>query len=402
MKKLLLALLLLFSSTGFSQHGRIEIGVIDSLQSQVLGEAREIWVHVPKQPEYYGDYFAHKRYPVLYLLDGDWHFQAVTGLMHFLSSENGAGMVPEMIVVAVVNTNRTRDFTPTNSTKNWDGTEARYLRQSGGGEKFTAFLEKELIPYIDAKYPTEQYRMLVGHSFGGLLVTNTLVDKPELFNSYVAIDPSLWWDDKLVLKKAINDFKKGDLKGKKLYLALADSALTVKQDPTSTTHVRANMEFARLLDRQSSRSLRWKYYADENHFSLFLYAVNDAMRAFLAHEPLPIPEAGVQAATFNAQFVEEHYNSITTNFGYKVLPPESLVYSFALACLNRDLPDKALGFLQLNKTNYPQSFGVYDALGDYYSKKGDRKKAIEHFTKALSIRENPETLTKLNGLRKNK
>jgi uncharacterized protein len=403
MKQIFAAWLLLLSFSAFSQQKKIEIGIVDSLQSKVLNETRHIWVHVPEQPAYYGDYFTPKRYPVLYLLDGEWHFQSVTGLVHFLSSENSAGLIPEMIVVAIVNTNRTRDFTPTNAGKSWDGNENRALKRfSGGGENFLAFLEAELIPYIDAHYPTEPHRTLVGHSFGGLAVVNTLVEKPTLFNSYIAIDPSLWWDDQLVLKKASNAFQQNKIDGRKLFLALADSTLAIKQDPTSIAHVRANQALATLLDRQQKNGLEWKYYTGENHFTLALAATHDALRTLLEQQPLPIPANGVEATTFHANFVAAHYKSVSDKLGYQVPPPEELVYTLALACLNRGLPEKALAFLELNRTNYPQSFSVHDGLGDYYSKKGNKKKAMEHFTQALAIKDNPDTRDKLQTIKKRK
>ncbi|MCC9168991.1 alpha/beta hydrolase-fold protein [Pontibacter harenae] len=397
MKQLLLAAFFFAALPVYSQNGKIEIGIIDSLYSTSLGENRQVWVHVPAQPEGY-EIFAPKRYPVLYLLDGDWHFQSVTGLLHFLSSENGASIVPEMIVVAVVNTDRTRDFTPTSSTKDWNGNEQRYLRNSGGGNKFTSFLEKELIPYIDSKYPTEQYRMLVGHSFGGLLVVNTLVEKPALFNAYVAIEPSLWWDDKVVLKKAVTAIQKDRIGNRKLFLAVADTV----QASDNVAHIRANIAFARMLEKQKNTSLTWKYYKGENHFTVPLMAENDALRTLLKYEPLPIPGEGVEASAFHADYVRQHYTYLSDKVGYKMLPPEDMVFSFALACMNRKIPEKAYGFLKLNMENYPNSYNVYSSMGQYYERLGDKGKAIEFYEKALTIKDYPETINKLVKLRSSK
>ncbi|GAB3540224.1 alpha/beta hydrolase-fold protein [Pontibacter brevis] len=363
------------------------------MYSTILGENRQVWVHIPAQPKGY-EIFAPKRYPVLYLLDGDWHFQSVTGMLHFLSSENSVGIIPEMIVVAVMNTNRTRDFTPTNSTKDWNGKEQRYLRHSGGGKNFTAFLEQELIPYIDSKYPTEQYRMLVGHSFGGLMVVNTLVEKPALFKSYVAIDPSLWWDDKVVLNNAAKAIQEDRINDIKLFLAVADTVLA----SDDAAHVRANMALAKMLEKQHSASLTWKYYKGENHYTVPLMAENDALRTLLKYEPLPIPEAGVESPAFHADFVKKHYTHISDQVGYKMLPPEDLVFRFALACMYRKLPEKAYGFLKLNMVNYPNSYNVFDSMGEYYERQGDKVRAIESYEKALMIKEHPGTRAKLAKL----
>lgn len=393
MKQLLLAVLFFAALPVYSQSGKIEIGIIDNLFSHTLGENRQVLIHVPTQPEGY-EIFAPKRYPVLYLLDGDWHFQSVTGLLHFLSSEYSAGIVPEMIVVAVVNTNRTRDFTPTSSTKDWNGNEQRYLRSSGGGKEFTSFLEKELIPYIDSKYPTGQYRMLVGHSFGGLLVVNTLIENSTLFNAYVAIDPSLWWDDEVVLKKAATGIHKGRIGDRKLFLAVADTV----QASDNVVHIRANTAFARMLEKQKNPSLTWKYYKGENHFTVPLMAENDALRTLLKFEPLPIPEEGVESRTFDADFVRQHYIRISEKVGYKILPPEDMVFSFALACMNRKMPEKAYDFLKLNMESYPNSYNVYHSMGQYFERQGDKEKAIVFYKKALTIKDLPETHERLAKL----
>ncbi|RDV15803.1 hypothetical protein DXT99_07295 [Pontibacter diazotrophicus] len=300
-----------------------------------------------------------------------------------------------MIVVAVVNTNRTRDFTPTNSTKDWNGNEQRYLRESGGGKEFTSFLEKELVPYIDSKYPTEQYRMLVGHSFGGLLVVNTLVEQPSLFNAYVAIDPSLWWDEKVVLKKAATAIQKDRIGDRKLFLAVADTVLA----SDNVTHSRANIAFAKMLEGQESTSLTWKYYKGENHFTVPLVAENDALRRLLEYEPLPIPEEGVESHAFHADFVRQHYTRISDKVGYRMLPPEDMIFSFALACFYRKMPEKEYGFLKLNMESYSNSYNVYKSLGQYYEKLGDKVKAIYFYEKAITIKENPETMDKLAKLR---
>ena len=71
----------------------------------------------------------------------------------------------------------------------------------GGGRNFLDFIEKELVPYIDKNYRTEPTRTLVGHSLGGLLAVNSYIDENSLFDDYLSIDPSIWWDDKTMLEK---------------------------------------------------------------------------------------------------------------------------------------------------------------------------------------------------------
>ena len=100
-----------------------------------------------------------------------------------------------MIIVAIPNTNRVRDLIPTHSTKGNDGKDYDFYQASGGTDNFLKFITNELAPKIESTYRTFPYRILIGQSFGGLTVLHALCTIPQAFNAYVAIDPSLWWDN---------------------------------------------------------------------------------------------------------------------------------------------------------------------------------------------------------------
>ncbi|KAA0992958.1 alpha/beta hydrolase [Dyadobacter aurulentus] len=195
-----LLVLLLFAKSLLvtaQDKNQIVIGKVDSIQSKILGENRKVLVHVPGG----GDgLYSKKRYPVAYVLDGDAHFASVTGMIQQLSSVNGNTIVPEMIVVSIRNTDRTRDMTPTHIKDDLPMMDSIYSRRTGGGGAFLSFIEKELVPHMDSLYPTAPYKMLIGHSFGGLVVMNALITRPKLFNSYICIDPSMWYDHSNFLK----------------------------------------------------------------------------------------------------------------------------------------------------------------------------------------------------------
>ena len=105
---------------------------------------------------------------------------------------NGNLQIPELIVVGVPNTDRTRDLTPTRNASRPTGGSDPSLRGSGGGDAFLAFLRDELIPTVDAAYRTTDYRILVGHSFGGLMSLHAFLSEPALFQAHLAIDPSVF------------------------------------------------------------------------------------------------------------------------------------------------------------------------------------------------------------------
>jgi len=162
----------------------IEFGKWVSIYSELLEEERTLMVYVPEGPK-------ESKYPVVYLLDGDGHYYSVAGMIRQLSTTNGNTVLPKMIVVAMPNTKRTRDLTPRKGDPSHPDTDSAMVATSGGGKKFMAFMEKELIPYVEANYPTLPYRTFIGHSLGGLLVMHAWLYHTQLFNAYIAIDPSM-------------------------------------------------------------------------------------------------------------------------------------------------------------------------------------------------------------------
>ncbi|MEP0176888.1 MAG: alpha/beta hydrolase-fold protein [Paraglaciecola sp.] len=166
----------------------LSIGERVVLQSEVLNENRVINVYLPQG---YSKALA-KDYPVIYLLDGsiEEDFIHIAGLVQF-GSFSWVEMLPESIVVGISNVDRRRDFTfPTGNER-----DKKDFPTTGHSQSFIRFIETELQPYIDAKYRTTSTKTLIGQSLGGLLATEILFKKPDLFDNYIITSPSLWWDD---------------------------------------------------------------------------------------------------------------------------------------------------------------------------------------------------------------
>ena len=132
--------------------------------------------------------------------------------------------------------------------------DSNFGETSGGGEKFISFIEKELIPHIDSLYPTSPYRMFIGHSIGGLMVIYSLLNHSNLFNSYLAIEPSLWWDDQVILKQAQQTLDTKDLNGKRLYVAMANGLPTnvdtspIRKDTSTSVLIRHPVSILEFID----------------------------------------------------------------------------------------------------------------------------------------------------------
>ena len=415
MKQLLLLWLLAGSALVQAQtikNNAVIIGRVDSVTSAVLKEKRKIWVYVPASA--HDPTYLPQRYPVLYLLDGDAHFVSVMGMVQQLSTVNGNMVCPEMIVVGIPNTDRSRDLTPTHMS-GAAGMSAGELKTSGGGENFTAFLEKELIPYVDAHYPTTPHRTFIGHSLGGLLVMNTLLHHPSLFDNYVALDPSMWWDGKKLLREAPGLLAQPQLAGRALFVGIANSMPTgfdtvrVRKDTSEATDfMRSKLTLRDELARHPNNGLRVvaKYYPNDSHSSVPLPATYDALRfLFQAYAPSPAALVDFYEPGYMpnpAAFVEAHYKRASAAMGYLVLPPEPMVHDLADYLLQRKQPAQALAMFQLNARNYPDSFSVHESLGDYYSAQGQPALAATAYTKALQLKDTAATRQKLSKLRAKK
>jgi len=187
------SILFAFQSMVLAQNGNVKpltIGEIRTFKSKILNEDRTLNIYLPQ------GFDKTKSYPIIYLLDGSMNedFIHVTGLVQFF---NQMYSMPETIVVGIANIDRKKDFTFHTDLKDLQ----KDYPTTGHSDKFISFLEKELKPYIESQFKTTD-KYLFGQSLGGLLATEILLKKPELFNNYFIISPSLWWDDESLLKEA--------------------------------------------------------------------------------------------------------------------------------------------------------------------------------------------------------
>jgi len=413
MKNLILFLTFYLPATFTFSQGKVVneniiIGITDSVQSIILGENRKIWVHVPD-----GGANSKERFPVVYVLDGDGHFSSVVGMIQQLSTINGNTMCPKMMVVGIPNTDRTRDLTPTHIDADPPFMDSTFSKTSGGGENFIAFIEKELIPYIEDKYPTTHYKMLIGHSFGGLAVMQTFVHHNDLFNAFICIDPSMWWDKEKLLKQTQEILAEKKFEEKSFYLGIANTLeegmdLKKVQKDTSqeTKHIRSilKLQAAFEVNKQNGLKYRGKYYPDDTHGSVTLIAEYDALRFFFDFYPLKFTMKDfTDSIGALADKYQNHFAMLSQKMGYQIKPDEGEINYMGYDFLGRKIYKTAERLFKLNVDNYPESNNVYDSYGDYFVAVKDSENAILQFKKALSIKENEgsrKKLTELEGAKK--
>jgi len=399
-KTILTSIVLLYLTFSASSQNpeKITIGFRENIYSKILNEERELWIYCPGPKASYAK--NKEKYPVLYLLDAEDHFYSTVGMIKQMS-----GRWPRIIVVGIVNTDRERDLKPSISN------DKGYNKDSGGGAKFMNFIEEELIPHIDSIYPTAPYRVFSGHSLGGLTVINTLLNNTSLFNAYIAIDPSLWWNNQSLNEQAKKDFATKDYNNRTLFVGRANNmppgmdTLAALNDTSQYTMLyRSVTRFLKILRTSKHDGLRWttSFYPDETHGTVELIGEYDALKFLFDFYQFRTsifelnPNMNIDSALI------AHFQNISKRFGYKVLPSESLVNNLGYTCMTIRKWDKAERFFKLNIENFPEDANVYDSMGDFYQATGNIQKAIDNYEKALTLGNDPGTRKKLELLKSRK
>ncbi len=385
---------------------KIVIGKIDTVYSGILNEKRKIWIYTPDMTS--GKHDPNQRYPVLYLLDGDAHFFSVAGLIQQLSQANGNSVLPEMIVVGITNTDRTRDLTPTHVTSDLPAMDSNFSKTSGGGQNFMAFIEKELMPHIDSLYPTAPYRVLVGHSFGGLTVMDALTNHTKLFNAYIAIDPSMWYDQNRFLNATEKKLSAKKYDGIRLYVGIANTmpqgmTLTQMKKDTgfATRHIRSVFELDKFLKTNPGDGLKYasRYYADDSHVSVPMISEYDGLRFVFDYYRINVTEKDfADTSGAIARKYKKHYDIVSKKMGYKVSPPELFINYLGYDAMVNKHYTKAAALFKMNIDNYPDSSNVYASYADLLVSQKDTINAIADYKKALAIQDNTDTKRKLSAL----
>lgn len=401
--RLLIAILILcYSFNGFAQtqpkiKGTIVIGQVDSLYSEILQEQREIWISLPDNMD------KTKQYPVIYLLDGSIHFQVVTGMLNQLSK----WQMPESIVVGIINTDRLRDFTPTNVSFS----RGHKTETSGGAHNFMKFINQELKPYIESEYPTENNTTIIGHSTAGLFVLYSYLQEESPFDNYLAIEPSLWWDKENLVNETPKLLKNGNRKEKSLYIAVANSlgksmdTVKVRKDRSEPSEqLRANLKFHDLLVKnKESLSFDWEYFENEDHGSVTIPAQYNGLRSVFSWFPFPeLWRFNTPKKYSTSELVDPfyaHYKKLSTKMKREAKPDWQLVNDIGSFMLNgHNLPKKALAYFEMNLAFYPNESKSHLALGNFHLSQKDKSAAIEYYQKAIAIDGSQEAKDQLKAL----
>ncbi len=238
------------------------IGETFTINSKILGEIRRINVYMPpgyaESPE--------ARLPVLYMPDGGIaeDFLHVAGLVQVSA---GNGTMRPFLLVGIENTERRRDMT--GPTENED--DKKIAPRVGGSAQFRKFIREELMPQVKSRYRTTEETAIVGESLAGLFVVETFLVEPDLFDTYIAFDPSLWWNDQKLVKEAGERLRARPKLTKSLYFASSGDDLRLG----------ATQRLADALGKNAPAGVLWRYeqMPDEKHSTIYHPAALKAFRA---------------------------------------------------------------------------------------------------------------------------
>lgn len=350
-------ILVLFAMSAFMLSASTG-GQLERINSMVLGEEREYQVHLPASYSWAQD----RRYPVLYVLDGQTHFSHTASSVSFLAQQ---GEIPEMIVVALTSTVRVRDFTQSDWSSHWIG--------GGGAENFKRFFSTELIPAIDRNYRTDGFRALSGHSAGGQFVLYCLTAEPALFAGYIALSPSLHWDDKLPQRSLEASFVATSQLKSFLYVARCNDSGEALADYD---------QLVETLRSKSPAEFRWhsEPFPNETHGSIPLLAQIDALRQLYAGYRLhnDMLEKGLA-------FAEQHFQTVSKTIGWPLPIPEGVINSLGYEALSQGEIQNAIALFTRNIEANPNSANAYDSLADGFAAAGMWVDAVRASDRALAL-----------------
>jgi len=344
-----------------SQADPVVIGSKFQIESKILAETRTYWIHTPLKYKSGKD-----AYPILVLQDPESEFTLAAAAVDMLS-ENGR--IPQMIVVGIKNTNRTRDMTPSRPAK-------ASGESAGGVDKFLAFIADELLPTIDRTYRTSPYRVLVGHSLGGLFAVYALMNRPDVFQGYIAISPSLWWDDQALVKASPPYFAAHKDLRADLYLSMGSEGQEM---------LGGAWKLSAVLEESKIPDLRWQFKRspDEDHGTIPYVSIYEGLQAIFKGYRIADPIELFDQAGLSG--LERHYEEVSKRLGYPVEVPLPTYARMVWELSSRDrfADAEAIGRKMLERD--PKNTQIFSQLAQVAGMQKDDARAIGYLTQALQI-----------------
>ena len=350
-----------FAQAGIKQQSTDYSVHTHTIKSTVLNEERTVVVQLPKS--YQAE--PNKVYPVIYRLDGAVNIPLASAVIERLQNDNRA---PEVIIVAIENTNRLRDMYPT-VNKEPQGP----VGEGGGATAFLAFFEQELIPLVNKNYRTHDYKVIAGASAGGVFALYALQAKPELFQAHIAYSPAVWWNYGAMVKSTKSFIAKTKGLNNYVYTNIGEEAGIMRERYD---------ELQQSLQSSEVRGLR--FFNDA--FDGTSHGLTSAAGAFNAYYNLFLPKhMPISALTDDVASIDAYYQNLSQQWGEQVSPPDRAVRLLGYNLTDSKQFTRAIEVFKYNLKNHPKSVDALSALSYGYEMQGDTRQALEQMESALAI-----------------
>ena len=349
-------ILSLFAAAAAAAQQPFTIAAIHEIDSAILGETREIIIALPDGYEE-----SDADYPVLYMLDAQENAEHAIGTITTLTD---VGLVPPMIFVGISSINRSRDLTPSAVTGD---------ANSGGAPAFLDFIADELMPWVEARYRANGHRILEGHSYGGLFGGYALMEEPGLFNDYIILSPSFWWNGEEMVARAATHFAQTAHPGTRVYFGIGDSdGWGMRQELR---------RFVEALEGANPQGISWHHeeLANEEHMSVRAPAHYRALRYLFADIQMNVSAEDFEAADFR-----RHHADIRARYGDAVRQQEATYHNVGLALLQAERPDDAVIVFEYLVDGYPGYHANYNLLARAREAAGQCALAADAFDAAAN------------------
>lgn len=358
MKKVYL-LFILTSISAFSQKK------FDNIKSEKLGEERRITIGLPESYEANPN----KKYPVLYLLDGDYLFDAFSGAVSYGAYWDD---LPEMIIIGI------------HQNKDGERYEDCTIEQVSGlpdekGVKFFEFIGAELIPYVEKNYRTSPFRMIAGHDTTASFINFYLYKDDPLFKGYICLSPELAPKMEIRIPEKFAKVKEPFF----YYLSAADGDIKSIKEPIEKLD--SNIKIA------NNPLVNYKYdlFKNSTHYTEVLHSIPNALyQIFEVYKPINSAEYKDKIAVLKSgysDYLENKYNVMSTVFGVQIPVRMNDFKLIENLILKNNLYDELGKMAEIANVSYPAAMlGEYE-LGLMYEKMGDPKRAAKKYQSASQM-----------------
>ncbi len=350
-----------------------EAGKRFSFHSNILAEGRELLIHLPTGYE-----ASDKKYPVIYMLDGNGHFQHATTATSYLE---GQRMMPQSIIIGITN---------------YSGMRSRDLGE--GSEQFWRYIQEEVIPHVESKYRTSAHKTLFGHSMAGTFVLERFLDNVSFFNGYIAASPGMSLD----LYQRFNEYfhqsknKLNATAGRALFVSMAGAGAEGKEN------VLAASKLHDLLAKKAADNFNWKYLSlpSLTHMTTPLVTFHQGISQIFSDYQAPSYDSYQDFIDHDGmKGIQKSYLARSVKYQVANEVPDNLVRRLGRTFFRGGHKKEAITLLNENISNYPESIWAHNSLARLYDQNEQFELSLHNFKKAIKLAENQKNLGAITYLK---